>query len=184
MPARCLPRGPPPAAPHPVPRRGRFLHLARRNLRNQRRLNLTGTVKSRPRPSGGRGNGEARRTIATASWSKALMPDGCASSTDVTRPNASNSEGHCSGSLRSGRARSRRILLVALEMGRDQAVVIGGNVRTAAADTAGGVAGHCCNVLLLDMLPRFRRHRFWGRLLRCHRNLLRHDGRNARIPRS
>src|SRR5690606_35867742 len=47
---------------------------------------LTGTEKVVPRPSGGAGNGEARRTMAVASWSRLATPVGRVSRTEVTRP--------------------------------------------------------------------------------------------------
>jgi hypothetical protein len=45
-----------------------------------------GTVKLTGRPSGGGGNGEARRTIAVTSWSRLGTPLERASRDDVTLP--------------------------------------------------------------------------------------------------
>ena len=47
---------------------------------------MTGTVKLMRRPSGGGGNGDARRTMASASWSKPGTPLGRLSDTAATLP--------------------------------------------------------------------------------------------------
>jgi hypothetical protein len=47
---------------------------------------LTRTVKLIPRPPGGAGNGDARRTMAVASWSRLAKPVPRTSETRVTRP--------------------------------------------------------------------------------------------------
>ena len=59
-------------------------------------------------------------------------------------------EGHRGDAARFRLPRSGWILLEALEVGRNQAVVVGRSVGTAAADAAGGVGRRRCDLLLLS----------------------------------
>ena len=103
----------------------------------------------RPRPSGGAGNGEARRAIATTSWSMAAIAGAAREPRRGHAPAAVDRERYRRDALGAGAARRGRILLVARQMRGNHAVVVGGIVGAAAADAAGGVGRRGGGALLL-----------------------------------